>query len=344
MTKIETIRNFATKVIASEDMEIGIPIVLEEITFVPIIKHEIPRNDRDYLSLSEALDEGACKITDKGGEVAHILFENLSDFPILIEEGEIFRGQGTQDRMAVGTIKVDPLKTVEIPVKCVHAPHHLTSGASFGYGGKASRGMLNELRAMKISSATLSKRVSGISQGRVWDQVHNENVNADVSDKTKYMENIDKRREKAKKRSIKLNFPKNTVGVVVVNPEGEIKGLEVHRTPHNFTIRKDGILESLEANITWEKKGKGPFDKPKEKVEGLFKKLSELKEGKDAQKQVEIDGAVFDMDGLTGEAYTTTFYSSVCPSCAQPKPRQKACPDCGAVEDDFDELMYMSGA
>jgi len=342
MTKIETIRNFATKVIASEDMEIGVPIVLEEITFVPIIKHEIPRDDRDYLSLSEALEEGACKIVDKGDEVAHILFENISDFPILIEEGEIFKGEGTQDRICVGTMKVDPMKTVEIPVKCVHAPHHLSSGAAFGYGGKASRGMLHELRSMKISSARSFKAVSEISQGRVWDQVHNENLEADVSDKTKYMENIDKRREKAKKRSVKLNFPKNTVGVVVVNPEGEIKGLEVHRTPHNFTIRKDGILESLEANITWEKKGKGPFNKPKEKVEGLFKKLSELKEGKDAQKQVEIDGAVFNMDGLTGEAYTTTFYSSICPSCARPKPRQKACPDCGAVEDDFDELMYMS--
>ena len=62
MTSIETIKDFAAKVLASEDIEIGAPLVLEEVTFVPIIKHEIPRDERDYLSLSEAIDEEVCKI------------------------------------------------------------------------------------------------------------------------------------------------------------------------------------------------------------------------------------------------------------------------------------------
>lgn len=342
ITNIETIRNFATKVLASENVEIGAPLVLEEVTFVPIIKHEIPRDERDYLSLSEAIDEDVCKITDKGTEVAHILFENISEFPILIEEGEIFKGQGTQDRMCVGTIKVEPMKTVEIPVKCVHAPHHLSSGAAFGYGGKAGRGMLKELRSLKFSSAVSKAPASTISQGRVWDQVHYENAMEDVADNTKYTENVEKRRVRAKKIGKKLNFPTNTVGVVVVNPEGDVKGLEIHRTPHNFKVRKDGILESIEANVSWEKKGKGPFKNPKEKVRSIFEKLSKLKENEEAQNQVEIDGTVLNMDGINGEAFTTTFYSNICPKCNETKPRQKDCPHCGALEDDSDEMTYMS--
>ncbi|TFG01536.1 MAG: hypothetical protein EU540_03445 [Promethearchaeota archaeon] len=342
MTNIETIKKFATKVLASESIEIGVPLVLEEITFIPIIKHEIPRDERDYLSLSEALEEGACKITDKGTEVAHILFENISEFPILIEEGEIFKGQGTQDRMCVGTIKVEPMKTVEIPVKCVHAPHHLSSGAAFGYGGKAGRGMLKELRSLKFSHAVNKAPASTIDQSRVWDQVHYENVMADVADNTKYTENVEKRRERAEKIGKKLKFPTNTVGVVVVNPEGDVKGLEIHRTPHNFKVRKDGILESIEANISWEPEGKGSFKNAQEKVKELFKKISELKKGKEALSQVEISGLAINLDGVSGEAYTTTFYSGVCPSCNSQKPRQKACPNCGFLEEDMDEIAYMS--
>ena len=98
MTNIDTIKKFATKVLMSEEMDIGSPLVLDEITFVPIIKHGIPREERDYLSLSEALEEGVCKIIDKGTEVAHILFENLDDLPILIEEGEIFQGKDNADQ------------------------------------------------------------------------------------------------------------------------------------------------------------------------------------------------------------------------------------------------------
>jgi restriction endonuclease S subunit len=87
MSKIDIIRKFAEQIANMEGMEIGSPIVLEEISFVPIIKQEVPIEERDYLSLSEALEKGVCKIIDKGTEVAHILFQNLGNLPILIEEG-----------------------------------------------------------------------------------------------------------------------------------------------------------------------------------------------------------------------------------------------------------------
>jgi hypothetical protein len=342
MSKVDIIKKFAGEVLAAENMEIGNPLVMEEITFVPIIKHEIPREERDYLTLSEALQEKVCKIVDKGTEVAHIVFDNLGNLPILIEEGEIFKGEGTQDRMSVATVMVEPTSHMEIGVKCVHAPHGLASGAYFGYGGKASRSMLGELRSMKFANAMQDIPAFAIDQGRVWNKVSEENTEELSTQEPQYIKSVEKRQKRAKKRTKKVEFPKNTVGVVVINADGDFKGFEIHRSPHNFDVRKDGIFESLEANISWDAKGKGPIKEPKRRVSKLFEKLSQLKEGKDAMGQVEVEGLAINMDGISGEAYTATFYSDNCPGCNTNKPRKKICPHCGFSEEDSDEMAYMS--
>ncbi|MHA1357198.1 MAG: ARPP-1 family domain-containing protein [Candidatus Helarchaeota archaeon] len=346
ITNVEAIRKFATQVINMEGLEIGSPVILDEVTFVPIIKQITPRDERDYLTLSEALDEGLCKIIDKGTEVAHILFQNLSEIdPILIEEGEIFLGKGTQDRICISTILVQPGETVEIPVKCVHAPHHLAAGAAFAYGGKASRRMLNELRSMKLKSAQLKSPVSTISQSRVWNNVAMETLTEDsITDPTQYTQAVKARNKRAKMRSKAIKLPKNTIGIVVIDSDGNVKGLEIHRNPHNFKVRKAGILESLDANISWDKTGKGAYPKVKEKVKTIFKQLSEIKEGKDALTQVEVDGTVINVAGVAGEVLTSKFYSSLCPSCGAKKPRIKICPHCGSEEEASDEIAFMSFA
>ena len=343
MSKIKTFKKFTNQVLMSEGMEIGNPIILEEISFIPILRNEVPKEERDYVSLEEALNGDLCKVIDKGNEVAHILFQNASNFPILIEEGEIFQGQGTQDRMSVGTIMVQPQSEVEVAVKCVHAPHHLSSGASFSHGGKASRGMLNELRSLKYTNAISEAPVSTINQNQIWNKV-NEELNAEdsVSNKVEYMQGIEVRRMRSKKRNNELKFPDNTIGFVAIDAEGEIKGMEVHRTPHNFKIRKAGILESLETNISWKSIGKGPYKNSIDKVKEVFKRLSSLEEGKDILKQTEIDSLTINMSGIHGEVLTSSFYADVCPECGDSKPRKKICPNCGNEEEDSDEFAFMS--
>lgn len=342
MANIKNIKEFASQVVSMEGLEIGNPIILDEITFVPIIKHEIPREERSYLTLSEALEEGVCEIIDKGTEIAHIIFENEGELPILIEEGEIFHGQGTQDRICISTIMVEPESQMEIPVKCVHAPHHLSSGARFKYGGKAGRHMLNKLRGMKYSNASMNKAAFLIDQREVWNTVAEENFEEQLPSETKYMKGVERRQQRAKKRSENIQFPKNTIGVVVINQEGDVKGVEIHKSPHNFNIRKDSILESVEATIDWNVKKGGPYKDSRSLTHDIFKKISELEEGENILNQVEVKGAVINLQGLTGEAFTTTFYSDKCPSCGKPKPRKKTCPSCKFEEEDSDEIAYMS--
>ncbi|MHA1986343.1 MAG: ARPP-1 family domain-containing protein [Promethearchaeota archaeon] len=343
MSKTETIKKFATRVLNMEGLEIGAPVFLDEVSFVPIIKHEIPQEERDYLTLSEALENDLCQITDKGTEVAHIIFQNLGDIPILIEEGEIFLGQGTQDRICVGSVIVDPRTTMNISVKCVHAPHHLSRGSSFTYGGKASRGMLDEMRTQKFFNASIGAGASTISQSSVWKKVNEEMSNEkSVSDNTKYTLGIEARKGRVKKRSKKVKFPKNTIGVVAIDNKGAIKGVEIYRSPHSFNIRKEGIFESLETNISWEPEGKGHFPNAKEKAKSMFVELSKLEENKNTMKQIEIDGLIINTEGLKGEAFTTAFYSTFCPSCGEEKQRKKMCPHCEFLEEVSEDVAYMS--
>ena len=70
--------------------------------------------------------------------------------------------------------------------------------------------------------------------------------------------------------------------------------------------------------------------------------LHAVEEGMGILNQVDVKGAVINMEGLTGEVLTSTFYSDECPSCGRPKPRKKKCPSCNFEEEDSDEMAYMS--
>ncbi len=345
MTKFDVIHNFANQVINADGIVIGNPIIIDEITFVPIIKED-PKEERDYITLSEALDQGIAKIIEKGTEIQHIIFVNQGDTPILIEEGEIFLGQGTQDRICVSTVMVQPESRIEVPVKCVHAPHMLAAGANFMYGGKASRGMLENMRSMKYKSTFANVGPSTISQGAIWNGVARETAIDTIStDKDQYTQTIGVRMKMAKDRSESVKFPENTIGLGVVNQEGNVKGLEIHRSPHNFKVRKSGFFTTLEGQVGW-KKGKQPIsaEEAKKKILELFKKLQSVKEGKEIRRQLEVDGLVINMEdsGMTGEVFSSRFYADICPKCGTKKKRVSKCAECGFVEESEDEFAYMS--
>jgi len=346
MTKFDAILKFANQVIHSEGVVIGAPIVIDEILFVPIIKEGKPREERDYITLSEALDKNLCEITEKGTEIQHIVFLNKAEVPILIEEGEIFLGQGTQDRICVSTVMVHPDSKIEVPVKCVHAPHMLSGGARFGYGGKGSRGMLEKMRSMKYFNANANIGASRINQSEVWENVASETASDnESSDKSQYTQTILGRMKTAFDRSESVTFPENTIGLAVVNQGGVIKGLEIHRSPHNFKVRKSGFFTSLEGQVRWNE-GLSPIssETAKEKVLNLFKKFETMKEGKDIKKQIEVEGLVINMEdsGITGEVFSSRFYSDICPDCGAKKKRTSVCNSCGFREESEDEFAYMS--
>ena len=79
-------------------------------------------------------------------------------------------------------------------------------------------------------------------------------------------------------------------------------------------------------------------------IDAASLRVSEMKEGKDALNQVEVDGVVLNLAGIAGEVLTSKFYSATCPNCGAHKPRKKLCPECSFEEEVSDEVAFMSMA
>ncbi|MFX1254556.1 MAG: ARPP-1 family domain-containing protein [Promethearchaeota archaeon] len=340
MTTSKLVRDFAKNVLDEENFSLGNAIPVENVIFVPILKEETSREERDYLTIEEALNENVLKIVDKGTEIAHLIVTNEADLPVLIEEGEVFEGQGTQDRIVVGSVIIQPKTTIEIPVKCVHAPHPLATNAQFrSSSGKGSRSMLRKMRSMKYQAAQSFASTARISQGEVWDSVAEETATENVRDSSRYKEAMDERSKRAKAR--KIEFPKNTIGFIAVSEEDKLLAMELHRTPRAFKRRKDSIIVSVEKEL---KEGVKPISKEQasKRSREVLQELASIDE-EQVQTQIEVDGLLLNLaGGMQGEYTVNKFYSASCPKCGAKKPRVEVCPECGFEEEVADRLMHFS--
>jgi hypothetical protein len=335
----DVLSKFAKKILDSDAYSLGEIITEENISFVPIIKEGIPRDQRDYLTIDEAFEEKVLEIIDKGTEIQHLIAKNLGKIPILIEEGEILAGQGTQDRMVLGSIIIEPKSTIEIPVKCVHAPHPLSGGSGFASFSKPSSGMLKKIRNLKYKSVMSDVTTSAIDQSEIWDEVQEETAGYDVKDKSQYKSTIGVDMQKASKR--KIEFPKSTIGVIAISDEEKVVGAEIHRGPRAFDRRKIYLLTTIERKF---KKNKKPItnEQAKTKSQSFLEELSNIKES-EVMKQLEIDGLLFKLaDDIQGEFVSNKFYSDICPKCNKPKPRVAICKKCKFEEEVEEELLYAS--
>ncbi|NHJ49607.1 MAG: hypothetical protein FK733_17590 [Asgard group archaeon] len=335
----EVLSRFAKSILDSDVHSLGESITEDNIAFVPIIKTSIPREKRDYLTVDEALEEKVLEIIDKGTEIEHLVAKNLGNIPILIEEGEILAGDGTQDRIVLGSIILQAEVTIEIPVKCVHAPHPLSTGSGFAAFSKPSRAMLGKMRSMKSKAAEKKVPTSDIDQSEMWETVQQENVNYNVDDKSQYRSTIGVDMNSAKKR--KIEFPKGTIGVIAISDEGKIVGVEIHRVPRAFSRRKIFLMTSMERQF---KKKKKPIasEQAKKKSKKFLEQLTKI-DDKEVKKQLEVDGVLFKLDdGTHGEYVSNRFYSDICPNCGKKKQKVAVCKKCKHEEEAEEELMYAS--
>jgi hypothetical protein len=102
--------------ITHENLQI-IPVRGKDSFFRDIADPET-RSRLNYVSLQEAMARGLLNIVDRGG-VNRLLIDNLSDQPVMLLSGEIFRG-GKQDRVIGSDMILLPRTTRNrVPVFCV---------------------------------------------------------------------------------------------------------------------------------------------------------------------------------------------------------------------------------
>ena len=160
----------------------------QNLTLFPLIKPV--DGPPDYLTLDEAVTRSAARIKEvsKSGEVPELSFENLSEKPILLVDGEELVG-GKQNRILNLSILIPSKRTVIIPVSCTEAGRWAHRGASsisrrsrrFGAWSspdfqEAEQIAFSRMRMAKVRAVSESmKSATGrhARQAEVWSEIDN---------------------------------------------------------------------------------------------------------------------------------------------------------------------------
>jgi hypothetical protein len=159
-------------------MELGERTVFRNLTMFAV--EGATEGALDYLTLADALRLEVAQVSEisDGGSVPELLFENSTDLPVLILDGEELVG-AKQNRTVNLTILAPAGKTIKIPVSCVEAGRWRRESSNLEMSDRHhfARG-----RAVRNASVSQSMRRDGrrcSDQGRVW---------ADISAKASRME------------------------------------------------------------------------------------------------------------------------------------------------------------
>jgi len=127
---------------------------------------------QNYLTLDEALEQKLASISEltQAGVVPELRFDNLSERPVLLLDGEELVG-AKQNRVLNITILVGGFAKIVIPVSCVERGrwHHLSREF-----GSAKRHMYAKARAAKMAQVSRSMRTNGTrrsDQSAVWEEL-----------------------------------------------------------------------------------------------------------------------------------------------------------------------------
>lgn len=300
------VRNLAEEILQSTNFSLERPIGYSGLSLVPIIPVQTDLTNDEFINAAEAFEMGILSIIEGGDAVNTIIAKNTGQIPILIEESEVLVASGSQDRMVVSSVILQPGEEKRIPVKCVHAPHALHQGVGFHSTGVGSLEMRSKVRKMKYCSIMTDVEhyipETAVDQSEVWSEVERYCKTLGMKDPTKYTDAISKIQEKATEvaREIRGSLPENTCGVIVIDSKGEAVAFEMYRRPQAFNKRA-GYLESLTVEL---------FDVEKSPLENeaawssalqLLLKMREIDDESVASKEGS-GNAIIGLNELRGEA------------------------------------------
>jgi hypothetical protein len=160
-------------------LALGAPQVHLNLALFPLLDAAGGPGAADYLLLDEALEKQLARVSEvsQAGSVPELAFENVSDDPILLVDGDELIG-AKQNRVLNLSILVGGGRKVQIPVSCVEQGRWAWRSQRFG---SARRTLFSKARAKKMVRVSESLRGHGSrrsDQGEVW---------ADVGDKLAYV-------------------------------------------------------------------------------------------------------------------------------------------------------------
>ncbi len=222
---------------------LGDAITYKNLTVVPVLAKDAPKEAKEYLVLDEAFDQKVIKVTEKdgGASVNELTLENKSDKALFLMAGEVIIG-GKQDRIIGKDTVIQPKEKVAVPVFCVeHGRWTEEKGSKEFRSGKS------------LAHTKLRNEANFKAQQDVWNEVEKKTkarkvetstgTYRTITDKDAVKKAIEPYAKEVGPKVDKTNGADRMIGfVVIVN--GKIVGMETFGSPKLFGKVKDKLLRS----------------------------------------------------------------------------------------------------
>jgi hypothetical protein len=226
-----------------DSVQFGLLLRHENLAVLPLLARDI--HEPDYLTLDEALAQGAIQITEIGeaGSVPELRALNTGGRPVLLTDGEELIG-AKQNRVLNLTILVPSKRTVAIPVSCVEAGRWHRVSSTFA---AAARVQFAEGRAAKMRDVTRSLEHDGrrfSDQSSVWSLIDQKAARLDAQSETSAMSEMYDRLQGLIDAYVTAFPPvEHQVGAVVY-VGGRLAGLELFDAPDTWRKLSPKVLRS----------------------------------------------------------------------------------------------------
>ncbi len=273
-TNQDIMDNFATEIPGlnfGDVIEVGAGYV------VPLI--DDPNVERDYITFEEALKAKVLKFTDTGN-INQLKIKNTGDKDVLILAGQIVSSQGTQDRIFAETTFIMSHETVTLTCNCCEASKPISGGTEFKGSVVAS--------PRNIKYCSIMTDVAHYQrQDKIWSKVESTRTklkNQGVYKSGKSTDKLEEIAEESKKTTKNLlnkaKLVNNQRGVVVLNNDAKIVGVEIFDSPETYKNLHEKIIESYLEDFT---------DKPKPKPTAGLKTVLQNELKCMFSNQIEVD-------------------------------------------------------
>jgi hypothetical protein len=256
--------------LASEftQIAIGAPVTFHKLTLFPLLRARHTETP-DYLLLEDAIAQGLARVTEltAAGSVPELRFENGSDQPVLLLDGEALIG-AKQNRVLNVTVLAPAKQTIVIPVSCVEAGRWHMEAPDF----KPAEHVLYCLaRANRTADVTASMRTSGTrrsDQSAIWEDIAGKSSRMKAASATGAMSAVYETHARPVEEYVKaFTCDSQQAGLIFVIP-GSCAGVDLF--DHPTTLRRlfpklvrSYALDALEAPATAHEPGKVPANATK---------------------------------------------------------------------------------
>jgi hypothetical protein len=251
---MKALKEFIGKIVESkEGFKLGEPWKFNKNSMgviIPIQRENVLK--RNYTTLPEVKDTITFKDT---GNIQTIQIEKGVNIPLFIRAGTMLKGIMGKDRATVHSIIVEPKKSMDLEVRCVHASRGIVTGGGFTYDGYAPN-----IVYQSLNTGNQSKVWNSV--GRTYSCMKEKSIGAfAVSDfnlsnvKSDSLPEIKEAMKKldTKFQDILLQVPvlENQIGAIIVATNG-VSGLEVFDHPDSWKAQYKEVIEKYSDDLSQE--------------------------------------------------------------------------------------------